>query len=72
MKLLSVAFSLVFAAGFVQTAAKYCDSKCAACWTIGSTTGEDIKIPCDFGICPDACPTDDYNHMHCAKQSRCV
>jgi hypothetical protein len=74
MKLLSAAFSLVFAVGFFQTAAADridCLSNCAACWKTGSTTGEDIKMPCHpIWGCPFACPPG-YDRIHCAKESRC-
>ena len=74
MKLLSTALSLVFAAGFFQSAAAEridCLSNCAACWKIGSTTGEDIKMPCNLiWGCPFTCPSG-YDRVHCAKESRC-
>jgi len=53
MKILSAAFGLVFAAGFIQTAALYCDSDCAVAGKFGSTNGENIKTPCDSGFCAD-------------------
>ncbi len=71
MKVLSVTLSLLFAAGFIQTAAGIqCDSFCAACWKIGSP-GVDIKMSCGtFGNCPYPCPSG-YNNIHCANSDRC-
>ena len=44
MKVLSVAL-LLFAAGFIQTAAGITCSFCAPCWKIGSP-GVDVKMSC--------------------------
>ena len=72
MKVLSVALSLLFAAGFIQMAEGIVchPSFCAACWKIGSP-GVDIKMSCGaFGNCPWECPNG-YNNIHCAAGDRC-
>ena len=71
MKVLSVAFNLLFAAGFIQMAAAgiQCDSFCAACWK-NDSPGVDIKMSCGtFGKCYE-CPGG-YNNAHCATGERC-
>ena len=74
MKLLSIAFSLVFAGSFIQTVVGVtCDSGCAACWKIGSP-GIDIKMGCDPDPnfdCGDECPSG-YEGIHCARYRRCM
>jgi hypothetical protein len=74
MKLLSIAFSLVFAGGFIQTAAGItCPSGCVACWKIGSP-GIDIKMgatPTPTLIAGDECPSG-YEGIHCASSRRCM
>jgi hypothetical protein len=72
MKALSISLSLIFAAGFFQSAAgiECSESHCAACWKIGSSVGEDIKLLCAGGKCADWCP-DGYDRIHCAKSERC-
>ena len=71
MKALSVALSLIFAAGFIiqPAAGILCDSNCAACWKAGSST-VDIKIGCQLGNCPYPCPGG-YENIHCAVSGRC-
>ena len=72
MKVLSVALSLVFAAGFTQTAASlHCDSGCTACSKISSHDTADIKIPCDTDKeCRTTCP-DGYHRLHCVEKKYC-
>jgi len=72
MKVVSVALSLAFAAGSIQTAVAdlRCESQCAACWKIGSP-GIDLKMICQQGHCGETCP-EGYTDMHCAKSRRCA
>jgi hypothetical protein len=50
--LLSIALSLVFTASFIQNAEGLrCKSGCAACFKIGTTIGEDIKLLCETAEC---------------------
>ena len=70
MKVLSLA-SLLFATGFIQTAAGIrCDSFCAACWKNGSP-GVDIKMSCDGLWNCYSCPGG-YDSLHCAQMDRCM
>jgi len=71
MKALSSALSLFFAAVIIKpTAGILCDTDCAACWKMGSST-VDIKIGCQFGNCPFSCPGG-YENIHCATSRRCL
>jgi hypothetical protein len=74
MKLLSIAFTLVFAASLIHKATGLiCSSACAACWKIGSP-GIDIKMGCDPDAdfeCGNECPNG-YEGIHCAQFRRCT
>ena len=73
MKVHSVALSLFFAAGFLQTTVGLkCNSYCAACWLDNNDTGVDLKIACsDDKVCIAACPSG-YHGLHCATYRRCL
>jgi hypothetical protein len=77
MKVLQVALSMFYAAGFIQTALGLdCSSGCSACWKDNDPNGVDIKILCQLNKsnnkweCGGPCPAG-YSNQHCAESKRC-